>query len=738
MSLVGNKIVTAGITLNGPITVSGSAVFSAGLSAAGGTFGFISAPIRIRGNTSSNFTSENPVLQQGEMAYETDTGRFKFGNGTSVWAGLSYNNSLDFINVLEYGAKGDGTADDTISIQSALNAADITGKPLLFPKKTYLLTSGPTANQIIRTLIQPLYIFGNGSTLKCGVTANAANHRRSMFFINTNGQNLNISDLNFNGDNRTENCLFIQQSATGDNSVNINGCIFEKSRGLDNAVTLSDGEPSSTNSGLRISGPYNYINLSDCQALNHTREPLTAPYDIGTRSTIGIFISKFGAFAPKTINISRCFVSEIRNGQTGITGSNVDTDGISVLTFRDPAAAGATYPDTTLIVDNCTFINCQGRSVKAQCDISTFSNNTIKFNSKPIGVTSGTAVFTHGGILDCQGFNSLITNNKFYYDLIPGKTGPASNPFWPDDNPQPNDNGGWSISSGINFDELGAASRQRNTTIVDNIVYNNIPNDIGRMRHFAVVSEAGLEDNTPDGFVTIRNNKIIGQGEVVDFSNVGLRPLNNGNMYLSIYDNCARMQRSFMVVGSGANYNNNYITCIGNVNTGTGSVRHLINGSSPTTNYPAQITSIGNIRIGLTEDLVAKTTGFVPRTGGCAGISGDAGGLSIQSTTITGGVSYSFPLTTRNPQGRGVFMLVPHDVNGSASAMFYQSISGSNYTLNSIFTGANARLAATGSNLSEDSFTVAVAQNLEPGNTGAIIIRNNFTGERAWSLFSFG
>src|ERR1700677_1257846 len=46
--------------------------------------------IQTRHDTSTNWSTNNPILAQGEMGYETDTGKFKIGNGTSNWASLSY------------------------------------------------------------------------------------------------------------------------------------------------------------------------------------------------------------------------------------------------------------------------------------------------------------------------------------------------------------------------------------------------------------------------------------------------------------------------------------------------------------------------------------------------------------------------------------------------------------------------------------------------------------------------
>jgi len=43
-----------------------------------------------RRDTSGNWTSANPVLASGEFGLETDTGKFKIGDGTSVWSALNY------------------------------------------------------------------------------------------------------------------------------------------------------------------------------------------------------------------------------------------------------------------------------------------------------------------------------------------------------------------------------------------------------------------------------------------------------------------------------------------------------------------------------------------------------------------------------------------------------------------------------------------------------------------------
>ncbi len=46
--------------------------------------------IQLRRDTAANWTTSNPVLASGELGFETDTGKFKFGNGSTAWASLDY------------------------------------------------------------------------------------------------------------------------------------------------------------------------------------------------------------------------------------------------------------------------------------------------------------------------------------------------------------------------------------------------------------------------------------------------------------------------------------------------------------------------------------------------------------------------------------------------------------------------------------------------------------------------
>jgi hypothetical protein len=46
--------------------------------------------LQYRRDTAANWTSANPTLLSGEPGYETDTGKFKIGDGTTAWTSLAY------------------------------------------------------------------------------------------------------------------------------------------------------------------------------------------------------------------------------------------------------------------------------------------------------------------------------------------------------------------------------------------------------------------------------------------------------------------------------------------------------------------------------------------------------------------------------------------------------------------------------------------------------------------------
>lgn len=133
--------------------------------------------IQVRRDTSSNWTSSNTVLSAGEIGFETNTGKFKIGNGSSNWTSLSYASILpsdldelsqDAVNnALVAGTGLDKTYDDasntiTLDIDSTVTTNSgtqtLTNKTLTSPViSDNIIFEGLTANEFetILTLIDP-------------------------------------------------------------------------------------------------------------------------------------------------------------------------------------------------------------------------------------------------------------------------------------------------------------------------------------------------------------------------------------------------------------------------------------------------------------------------------------------------------------------------------------------------------------------------------------------------------
>lgn len=76
--------------------------------------------IQLRRDTAANWTAVNPVLLAGEAGYETDTGAFKIGNGSTAWSSLSYANGNRLQDLTDVVAAG--RVDGSVLIYDAATA----------------------------------------------------------------------------------------------------------------------------------------------------------------------------------------------------------------------------------------------------------------------------------------------------------------------------------------------------------------------------------------------------------------------------------------------------------------------------------------------------------------------------------------------------------------------------------------------------------------------------------------
>jgi hypothetical protein len=100
------------------------------------------------------------------------------------------------LNVVQYGAKGDGVTDDTAAIQAALNAAPASGAVVYFPRGTYLVSIGDVTNKIaLNVLKQNITLQGDSAGVSTIKLASGQPDYRAIIGDNTTSGTTDLSGL---------------------------------------------------------------------------------------------------------------------------------------------------------------------------------------------------------------------------------------------------------------------------------------------------------------------------------------------------------------------------------------------------------------------------------------------------------------------------------------------------------------------------------------------------------------
>jgi hypothetical protein len=158
------------------------------------------ARIRLRRDTAANWTSANPVLLAGEMGIETDTRKYKVGDGSTAWTGLSY-----YIDGVAVRGQASKMTSGTIAISEA-GTYQSTGLTATFDTATdYLTTLGTTDTFAIKNDSGATKLFA----VQASMDASAGNNHTLGISLAKNGSVIPQSECRaFTGSNTQITKLF--------------------------------------------------------------------------------------------------------------------------------------------------------------------------------------------------------------------------------------------------------------------------------------------------------------------------------------------------------------------------------------------------------------------------------------------------------------------------------------------------------------------------------------------------
>jgi hypothetical protein len=261
----------------------------------------------------------------------------------------------DMVSVKDFGAVGDGTTDDKLAIQAALDATS--GKILYFPAGNYIISGSMYINN-------PVHLYFDPSA----VIKVIASYTYLIAF-----------EVGYNG---------------AVNNVTIDGATFD----FNNQTTSQYGI------GVRILDNATNVTISNCTFKNFFQSTTNGS------GGDGILIRLLNSSAPQNINIENCNFTNI--GRNGISVTNyINGLNISNCTFNNCMLFGIDLePDTgannqqqNIYISQCSFYEC--------------GNNSNSYYSSITGgiqaVTGGTfLIFNNLNIRDCDFyFNTAVNSN---------------------------------------------------------------------------------------------------------------------------------------------------------------------------------------------------------------------------------------------------------------------------------------------------------------------------------------
>jgi hypothetical protein len=324
-----------------------------------------------RKDTAANWTAANPILLSGEIGYETDTKKFKIGDGTTNWNSLAYlpipdgSGNLTITGNLEIGTTGSLTFEGSTAngFETTLAVTDPTAdRTITLPNVSgTVVTTGDTGS-VTSTMI------ADGTIVNADISGSAeiavsklANGTVNQVIV-TDGTNVSWSDnLTLAGDltvNGTTTTINTQELLVEDKNIIIGNVATPSDVTADGGgITLKGATDKTINwvdstdawtSSERFSYP---LGSDGAPALTFTGDPNTGIYSpgadqvaISTNGTGKLFVNSDGSLSNSSSSDPVTYGENLFISAANYRGLTLNTTTASnrpTIAFRNTNGAGA-------------------------------------------------------------------------------------------------------------------------------------------------------------------------------------------------------------------------------------------------------------------------------------------------------------------------------------------------------------------------------------------------------------
>jgi hypothetical protein len=251
------------------------------------------------------------------------------------------------VSVKDYGAKGDGTTDDTSAIKAAFDACMAAGVAVQFEEGTYLVT-GPITTLADST--NSLHIVCKGQ-VNINVSGSATAFNYLLYVSSTVANNASITggQLRIDLNNKCGSGIWIQHAVTGPTGVvNIQTPVTVLNAKQNNSSFTQE------NYGIGVIGDYEKVIMQQPTVVGVNRTNTTGG------ACKGIVVTQCGG----EVVLNQPHVENI------LTPGTADADGIATFGKLNGGSSSLRTAGRVTI-NQPVFIDCQGRSFKSQCSDTT-------------------------------------------------------------------------------------------------------------------------------------------------------------------------------------------------------------------------------------------------------------------------------------------------------------------------------------------------------------------------------